>query len=295
MMTPAAAACVACGGSAFSEIKYPADGVRPTTVQFDCIRICAACGLGQALPRYPQSNLDAFYADGDYWGGLSAGDVRQALHERNQCRHRVDVALPFAPANNPLRVLDVGAGHGWISDWLDSALRGRTLTYDFIEPDAAMSALITRRAAGRDVRRLRGWSDAGAGYDLIFLNHVLEHVADPLDLLAGVRRKLAPGAAAYIEVPNADYRFKQNVFPHTFFFTPGALAHLASRAGLVVKGCDVFGRLPAGPATLPLRAAYRFAATAGLQSLAGWLDDRLWHYRAASDGIWIRWLIGTAA
>jgi SAM-dependent methyltransferase len=194
-----------------------------------------------------------------------------------------------------LRVLDVGAGHGWIADWLGLALRGRALAYEFVEPDDGMSALIGRRVTGASLKRLRGWDEAGAGYDLIFLNHVLEHVADPLDLLAQVKRRLAPGATAYIEVPNADYRFKRNVFPHTFFFTPDAFAHLGARAGLAERDCAVFGRQPAGPATLPLRAAYRFAAAADLRPLAGWLDDRLWHYPPAPDGMWIRWLISRAA
>jgi len=25
--------------------------------------------------------------------------------------------------------------------------------------------------------------------------------------------------------------------------------------------------------------------------LAGWLDDRLWRYRPAADGLWIRWMV----
>lgn len=295
MPTSDAAACIACGGNAFSNISYPALGAPATEIRFDSIRICAACGLGQALPRYLQSTLDAFYADGDYWGGLVARDARQALHERNQCRHRADIALPFAPANDTIRALDVGAGHGWIADWLARALRGRALTYEFVEPDDAMSALIEQRVTGASLRRLHGWDEAGSSYDLVFLNHVLEHVADPLDLLAQVKRRLAPRAVAYIEVPNADYRFKQNVFPHTCFFTPDALARLGTRAGLAVMHCEVFGRQPAGLTTLPLRVAYRFAATAGLLSVAGWLDDRLWHYRPTSDGLWIRWLISATA
>jgi SAM-dependent methyltransferase len=287
--------CIACGGGAFSEIDYPARGVPATAIRFECIRICAACGLGQALPCYPQSTLDAYYANGDYWGGPAARDARQVLHERNQCRHRVDIALPLVAKKNPLRVLDVGAGHGWIADWLNLALRGRALVYEFVEPDSGMSALIGQRVTGASLKRLRGWDEAGSGYDLIFLNHVLEHVAAPLDVLAQVKLRLAPGAAAYIEVPNADHRFKQNVFPHTFFFTPDAFAHLGTRAGLVVLDCAVFGHQPAGAATLPLRAAYRLAASVDLRSLAGWLDDRLWRYRPAPDGMWIRWLISRAA
>lgn len=294
MSTPDATACIACGGNVFSIAGYPDLGAPAGAIRFDSIRICATCGLGQALPHYPQSTLDAFYADGDYWGGLVGRDARQTLHERNQCRHRVGIALPFVSVSGTIHVLDVGAGHGWIADWLIHALRGRALNYEYVEPDDGMSKLIEQRVTGASLRRLRGWEEAASSYDLIFLNHVLEHVADPLDMLAQVKRRLAPEAVAYIEVPNSDYRFKQNVFPHTCFFTPDALSRLGARAGLAVIDCAVFGRQPAGLPTLPLRAAYRIAATAGLPALAGWIDDRLWHYRSARDGMWIRWLISAA-
>ena len=295
MTASGASACIACGGSVFSEAPYPREGAVVSSLRFDSIRICATCGLGQALPIHSQADLDGFYARGEYRAhGSVTPDARQRLHERNQCRHRVQIALPFTRGKDPVRVLDVGAGHGWIADWLVSALRGRALSYDYVEPDDAMSALIEARAKSANLRRLREWRDVGAAYDLVFLDHVLEHVTDPLELLVALRGRLAPGAVAYIEVPNADYRFKRNVFPHTFFFTHAALARLADRAGLAVTRCEVFGRPPSGAASLPLRAAYRFAAAGGLQSPAAWLDDRLWHYQPAPDGLWIRWLVSAA-
>lgn len=295
MTVSGVAACVACGGHAFSEVPYPREGVSITSIGFDSIRICAACGLGQALPLRSQAELDAFYARGEYRAeGGAAHEARQRLHERNQCRHRVAIALPFASGKDSLRVLDVGAGHGWIVDWLLHALPGRLLSYDYVEPDDDVSALIERRVKDANLRRLPGLNEAAPAYDLIFLDHVLEHVAHPLALLGEVKHRLAPGAVAYVEVPNADYRFKRNVFPHTFFFTPEALSQLGAAAGIAVARCEVFGRPPSGVMSLPLRAAYRVAATAGLLSLAGGLDDRLWRYAPVRDGMWIRWLIRAA-
>ena len=285
-----AAPCIACGGASFTAAPYPADGAPEASIRFESIRLCTACGLGQALPEYPQDALDAFYADGRYWGDTVARDRRQVLHERNQCRHRVAAVRPLLAAGDTLRVLDVGAGHGWIADQLLAALPGRALTYHFVEPDAAMSALIGARLAGARVERLPGLAQAQSGYDAVFLNHVLEHVADPPALLAALRRLLAPGGLAYVEVPHADYRFKRDVFPHTWFFTPPALGKLAARGGLAEVRCETYGRLP-GASALPLRAAYRAAALANAGVLAGWLDDKLWHYRPSVNGLWIRWLV----
>lgn len=292
MAAPAdATSCPACGSRAFSSVSYPARGAPLTTLRFVAIRVCAGCGLGRALPCYTQAELDAFYATGSYWSDAVGRSRAQSFHERNQCRHRVALALCAVGRLSALRVLDVGAGHGWIADWLVHAPRGRALNYEYVEPDDGVSGLIEQRVTCASIRRMRGWKEAASRYDLIFLNHVLEHVADPLDALAQVKLRLAPGAVAYVEVPNADHRFKRNVFPHTWFFTPDALARLGARAGLAVIDCAVFGRQPAGLSTLPLRAAYRIAATAGSPVLAGWIDDWLWHYRPAHDGLWIRCLI----
>jgi SAM-dependent methyltransferase len=47
-------------------------------------------------------------------------------------------------------------------------------------------------------------SEAGAGFDVVALEHVLEHVRDPEALLARLPRVLAPGGVVAITVPN-DY------------------------------------------------------------------------------------------
>lgn len=289
------AVCPVCDGGLGAMLPYPQRHARTFSIKFSAIWLCEDCGLGVAIPRHPQSALDAFYASGEYWGGVVAPARGQSLHESNQCKHRVARSLRYLGQRAGLRVLDVGAGHAWTADWLHALAPGKTAQFDFVEPDLARCADIQKRVDWCGIRRVEKLAAATGPYDLVFLNHVLEHVADPLDPLAQVERRLAPGAVAYIEVPNADYRIKQNVFPHTCFFTPDALTRLAARAGLTVIDCAVFGRQPAGFPTLPLRAAYRIAATAGPPALAGWIDDRLWRYRSAHEGLWIRCLISATA
>ena len=45
--------------------------------------------------------------------------------------------------------------------------------------------------------------DSGAGYDVIVLSNVLEHVDDPSGMLANVRRLLRPSGEVWISCPNA--------------------------------------------------------------------------------------------
>jgi len=44
----------------------------------------------------------------------------------------------------------------------------------------------------------------GPQFDLVVMNHVLEHVQQPLEMLADIRLRMKPGAWLHIAVPNVD-------------------------------------------------------------------------------------------
>jgi SAM-dependent methyltransferase len=290
-MIAALPACPACEAAFGARTTYPGPPQR-YTLHFSEIAVCPQCGLGMAVPAYPQSALDAFYAAGIYWNEAVGRSAAQVLHERNQCRHRVLHVLRALGRASQLRVLDIGAGHGWTGHWLERLSSGALSAFEFVEPDEACSAEILARRTTYTTTRVTSLAAARPGYDVIFLNHVLEHVAEPLATVHEVRRLLAPGGVAYFEMPNADQHFKADVFPHTWFFTPRALDGLAVRAGINPVMREAFGRMPGrGTADLAWRAAFRASAELGLADLAGVFDDRIWRYEARPEGIWLRWLV----
>lgn len=284
--------CPACGGAFGPRLPYPGADAHAAVLRFESIVECARCGLGMALPLYAQPELDAFYSGGAYWNDAVGHSRAQALHERNQCRHRVRHVLKALPQGTQPRVLDVGAGHGWTADLFDRLSRVPPQTFDFIEPDDGLSAQILARKTRFRKQRISTLAAAQGGYDVIFLNHVLEHVAEPLACVREVSALLSPGGVAYFETPYADQRFKADVFPHTWFFTPEALARLAKTAGLKEVLREAFGRMPEDTGLdLLWRAVFRASAEAGLAGLAGTFDDRVWRYAPARDGIWLRWMV----
>ncbi len=89
----------------------------------------------------------------------------------------------------------------------------------------------------------------GRTFDLIHLNHVFEHVEDPIALLKDAQRLLADDGMILIEVPNEFSSLVQtgkrllgfsgasttNFFEHEWFFSPQTLARTIEYAGLKTK------------------------------------------------------------
>jgi SAM-dependent methyltransferase len=80
-----------------------------------------------------------------------------------------------------------------------------------------------------------------AGFDLIFLFHVLEHLENPAVVLRACAARLRPGGRLIVAVPNyaswqarssGDGWFHLDVPRHLFHFTPQVLGRMLRAAGL---------------------------------------------------------------
>jgi SAM-dependent methyltransferase len=278
--------CAICGGDQLCRLPYPG---RADALRLKAICVCSECGAGCAVPAPDQETLDRFYASGAYWHA-STGQAQRA-HEASQAWLRVDYVRRFVP-RRLLAVADIGAGHGGIA----RALTARAVDlsrYAFVEPDERAAADICALRLPFAVERFTSLSELRGPFELLFLNHVLEHIAEPLSFLRQAATLLSPDGVIYVETPYADYRFKQDVFPHVFFFTPRSLAVLGHQLGARTLTCESFGRMPA-PRWSPIGFVQRLAGralprvqTGGLQRL---LDRVIWRYTPCDDGVWLRWV-----
>ena len=192
-------------------------------------------GLVRNDPVPDDAELAQFYAE-DYrirYKGARKPRRRQIL--RNFRRAAIHVRSYRELLEPTSRVLDVGAGSGefaFLMKWL-----GKTVTG--IEPNVDYAAYC-RDELGLDVRTSHLCPDLflPGQFDLIRMNHVLEHLNDPVRYLGEIANWLAPDGLLYVEVPNIEVECRNRSrgrmfhYAHIFNFNPWTLRACAGLAGL---------------------------------------------------------------
>ena len=80
------------------------------------------------------------------------------------------------------------------------------------------------------------WPFADHSFDLVFLNHALEHVGDVVAVMNEIHRVLKPGGRAVIQVPYFRCADAYNDPTHTHFFTARTLDYFIAGSGLSQYG-----------------------------------------------------------
>ena len=224
---------------------------------------CSRCGCGYLDPR-PTSQTIAlayrrYYTHQPYgssskglrriWHALRADYLQAVFGVRSRQalwpgrwllrlfpigRRGLDAALARNLEPPPMaggRLLDVGCGNG---NFLEFAQRAGWQARGVDNDPIAVSAAIARGLEVLD-GTLDLLDDESACYDRITLSHVLEHVFDPLDMLARCHRLLKPGGVLWLETPNANARGHSVFGPYWRGLEPPRHLQLFSRAPLMGK------------------------------------------------------------
>jgi 2-polyprenyl-3-methyl-5-hydroxy-6-metoxy-1,4-benzoquinol methylase len=192
---------------------------------------CAACGLVFVNPTPTASDLEHFYSPDGAWGAPRQDDPD--THDRKPSPRYLQVVFdPIRPqldVDSPppgARVLDFGCGAGGFLD----ALRERGWETFGVEP--AIKTAFTRHTELAD-------PPGTPTFDLVILNHVLEHVDNPLRVLESLARSMHPRGFVYISVPrldalgeHGDLEYCISGRAHVMAFSRDCLAVLLAKAGL---------------------------------------------------------------
>ncbi len=76
------------------------------------------------------------------------------------------------------------------------------------------------------------WPFGDSSFDLVFLNHALEHVGDMIAVMGEIHRVLKPEGRVVIQVPYFRSVDAYNDPTHTHFFTSGTLDYFIEGTGL---------------------------------------------------------------
>jgi SAM-dependent methyltransferase len=198
---------------------------------------CPTCG--HLLNRH-DVDLTALY-EGDYMDLTYSGDRLRATYDRI-------MALPPEQSDNVARVerigpgegrsvLDIGSGLGVFPARMKEAGWRATA----LDPDPR-SAEHARTVIGVEAIQADFMEADDIGtYDLVTLNKVLEHVVDPVAMLARTARCVAPGGAVYVELPDGEVAVTEGPgreefgIEHYHAFSMASMVLLATRAGFRVR------------------------------------------------------------
>lgn len=171
-----------------------------------------------------------------------------------------DLLHPFKPSG---AVLDVGCGTGTYLDLM------RALGWErVVGVDISVVAVATAREALGIEAYVGELSTAGfpdGTFEAVTLSHTLEHVADPVALLAEVRRVTKPGGRIAVLVPNArsfvsrllrDRWVGLDTPRHLVNFSPLALHTALVKAGLSIQSLETSPRGSFGVALFSTSRAF---------------------------------------
>lgn len=204
---------------------------------------CLGCGLVLSNPQATSEALDEFYSHHYRHYYQKVEEPSEAYIREYRKDERAAETASYLMARGMLpaggSVLDIGASEGCIL----KALRDLqpTLTLCAVEPNPTFGAFAAGHAGCTVHRSLEPLLAAGSRFDLIILNHVFEHLAQPVDYLVQLSRLLTADGCLYIDVPDlACYTGLESLhIAHLYHFSERTLAAVARRAGYQVQALEV--------------------------------------------------------
>ncbi len=205
---------------------------------------CLSCGLVMTNPQPTAEALDDFYAhhyrhfysDFGPRDGVPTEEHIRAYRIDRRCAQTAELLVARGELLPGMVVLDIGAAEGSMLKAVgDQAADTRRIA---IEPNPVFGRFAMAHAGCEwhaSLADLR--ASLPPPIDLVIINHVLEHLKHPVQVLESLKPLLGPNARVYIEVPDVlEYRkLKMLHIAHLYHFSSDSLAHLAANAGFDVR------------------------------------------------------------
>lgn len=209
------------------------------------------CGLVWLDPRPAPQSLERVYEG--YYTHTAVGATEDVISWITRAHRALSWVMGVARERRRLdsmlldrqhqgKLLEVGCGDG------KRLARLKAKGWDVLgqEVDAKAAASATSRSVDVLVGELPSLDLPPASFDAVVMNHVIEHVADPVTLLKECNRLLRPGGTLVCTTPNVEslgHRWFGSAWHgidsprHLFLFTMSTLESIAERAGFATIRC----------------------------------------------------------
>ncbi len=219
------------------KVSYP----QGNSQTFDKIIFCKKCTLGIAQPRLTDEEINSIYERGEFW---KVNDVKLLSPRLNPgpyalAEARWSLIEKVMPKQSNISVLDVGAGHGFFGRVAAKGLKINK--YCAIEKDELFQEAIKKVVLNVPIQVEGDLEKVKDHYDLIVCSQILEHMNEPRLFLKKIIERLSSNGVLFIDLPNQDYEFKENAYPHLLFFNLKSVKKMLADMGLKVQFINNFG------------------------------------------------------
>lgn len=192
---------------------------------------CSACGLRRVWPQpFFDENRERFENEAYY--------IKTVGVKREHFSSRVAFIRSLLSTSQN-RLLDVGCGRG------EMLLEARAAGFEVTGIELSKyAAVYGREKYGLNISNTPIEELPRSAFDVIHSSHVMEHVLNPLEFAAHLKRALTPNGICVLEVPNEFMnvmarlndligrpRRRQLPSIHLFFFDPSTLRRVMETAG----------------------------------------------------------------
>lgn len=231
--------CLACGSADTAHWAKARDvEYCSTTESFDYLH-CGDCAA-LSIDPVPLGRLGEIYPDTYY--SFAPGKLSLAERVKQALDRRTFRTLFAAVEGDTLSALDVGGGAGWLLTQAKS-VEPRLGATQVVDIDGSAQASAIAAGHGFFLGRIEEY-ETDQRFDVILMLNLIEHVDDPVAVLAKVRGLLKPGGRVLVKTPNHDSldarMFRHHSWGglhaprHWVVFTPEAFRKAAGKARLKV-------------------------------------------------------------
>lgn len=219
------------------------------------IKKCKQCGLRWLSPRPTKESYNSLYSYDNYFEGNNAVESYSILSAGRAYYFLSRIkSIELFFKKNKISILDIGSAtgefvHQAISRCHDAlGLELSSGARDYAYKNYKIKLLDCEI---RDISNTRK-------FDVIHMNHVFEHLPDPVGLLKKISEILNPGGLFVLEVPQQIHndldrlkkilglkkkpKFNNYSLHHTFFYTPNTMTLLLNKHGFKILSLSTYNR-----------------------------------------------------